>query len=428
MVDPVSIGASAAGFLSLAITVTKGLRDYCSAIKDEEQRTIRLATDLEDLLVTLEFIQSCLGRRKSSHAGDRTFVEKVEGSIVSCREAIQDLETTLNRVAPCKQSGFGVRASILKMRRRVMYPMKESTIFRLQKDISEMRQNLALALEGLQTADTTHIRKDVANTKALVELLRDGQVSSEILRWLNPVDATLDHDKATNERHPATGLWLVTGNDYKNWLTQPHSNLWLKGFAGCGKSILCSTAIDYAIRYRGPNPRIAIAFFYFKFDDNSKRDLTALLRVLVLQLSRQCGNDFKELRRSLNRHSGGPPRQELERLFRELLQHFNRTYVCIDAIDESPAISARGEVLRFLASLSEIAENDLHLLVASREERDIVETLSKSYHAVSMKNDGVDEDIALYVSEQLKGNVNLKKWSAQHALIENALTTKANGV
>lgn len=42
-----------------------------------------------------------------------------------------------------------------------------------------------------------------------------------------------------------TGLWFVMGDRFKQWLSKANSILWLHGFAGCGKSVLPSTAIQY---------------------------------------------------------------------------------------------------------------------------------------------------------------------------------------
>jgi hypothetical protein len=45
------------------------------------------------------------------------------------------------------------------------------------------------------------------------------------------------------------------------------SFLWLYGIAGCGKTILTSTAIEDAIGYCQSNTGSAIAYFYFDFND-----------------------------------------------------------------------------------------------------------------------------------------------------------------
>src|SRR5205085_11269328 len=57
--------------------------------------------------------------------------------------------------------------------------------------------------------------------------------------------------------------------------------------SGCGKSVLCSTAIQYTFRHRRSDPDVGIAFFYFTFNDESKQDESAILRALLLQLSGQ---------------------------------------------------------------------------------------------------------------------------------------------
>ena len=431
MSDPLSISASAAGLLNLAITVTKGLYDYCQSIKDESQATAKLRSETGDLTAALQCIQHTLNERQKFRSEDSSLVKKIEASITSCQDAIKDLQSTLDRIAPSRApASIGFKSSFRKLRRRMVYPLKEDTVQKLEKSIRRVRQNITLALETLQISDTYQIRNDLVHATDILARLRRSQMSGELIQWLNAVDSIIDHDDALEQRHPTTGLWFVEGSNYKDWLAQRHSTLWLKGFAGCGKTVLCSTATQHTIDNRTPNVRTAIAFFYFKFDNSLKQNLTALLRVLVLQLSEQCDNDYKDLKllKEKTPTNASPSRQELEQLFWALARQFDDTYIFIDAIDENSAFPARGEVLRFLKRVSDRREDCLHVLVTSREERDIGEVLYQSYTDVPMKNDGVEKDIAKFIREQLNSNVSLRKWSSQHSLIEKALISKANGV
>ncbi|KAI3573696.1 hypothetical protein IWW34DRAFT_553241, partial [Fusarium oxysporum f. sp. albedinis] len=128
-----------------------------------------------------------------------------------------------------------------------------------------------------------------------------------IRAWLKAPDATINFNEAVKKKHPGTGLWLVKGPAFTSWLEKPGSFLWLVGLAGCGKSVLCSTAIQYAFRHRRANARIGIAFFYFTFNDESKQDASAMLRALVLQLSIQLDNRHAFLSRLHDSYCNATP-------------------------------------------------------------------------------------------------------------------------
>ena len=92
--------------------------------------------------------------------------------------------------------------------------------------------------------------------------------------------------------------------------------------------MLCSTAIQHTFRHRRLNPRIGIAFFFFTFNDNSKKDASAMLRALVLQLSSQL-KDNHALLSSLHDRclDATPPDHELRRLYASTCCGRSNTYI-----------------------------------------------------------------------------------------------------
>jgi hypothetical protein len=71
----------------------------------------------------------------------------------------------------------------------------------------------------------------------------------------------------------------------------------------------------------------------------------------------------------------------------------------------------------------------VHLLVTSRSELDIRESLGPSrYQDLSLRNSETDKDVAKFVSYQLKNDLKLQKWKERHEEIQKKLTTSAQGV
>ncbi|KAH8903853.1 hypothetical protein BR93DRAFT_884335 [Coniochaeta sp. PMI_546] len=313
---------------------------------------------------------------------------------------------------------------------RVTYPFRQSTLQKLDENIEETVSHLSLALQLLHQRDIGRVQDDIEHSKALLDLVRADQVSSDIITWLRAPDAAINYNEACKKKYPDTGLWFVKGSSFCTWLNQPNSFLWLNGFAGCGKSVLCSTAIQFVLRHRRSNASIGIAFFFFTFNDASKQDASAMLRTLILQLSCQLNDGHKLLSRlHASYRNAMPPDQVLKGCLHQLVRAFDHTYILLDALDESPRDKHRLDVLQTLADMRAWSTPGLHLLVTSRDEPDIRDELDASQdQAISLKNASVDNDIAGFVSGHLRNKRRLRKWEDHHSRIETVLAERANGV
>lgn len=426
--DGLSVAASVAGIISLGIQVTQSLIDFYEAYKALKSDIVK---KLENLLCVLESLHRQLNNRKF-RADEQDLLETIEGLIKVCEENIHELQTKIEKFKD--SSGDGIRAAVRTATNQLAYPFKVSTLRKLDADIDEIVSHLSLALQVLQQKDIGNVQDDIEDAKTILDLVRASQISSTIRDWLKAPDATVNFNEACKMKHPRTGLWFVKGSYFSAWLAKPKSFLWLNGFAGCGKSVLCSTAIQHTLRHRKSNPRIGIAFFFFTFNDNFKKDASAMLRALVLQLSSQLNDNHALLSRLHDRYCNAtPPDSDLEDCIHQLVRVFEHVYIILDALDESPRNEHRRGVLEALVIIREWSEPGLHLLVTSRDETDIRDALRDELYAspdeiVSMKNDSVDSDIASFVSSYLKDSRKLRKWEKYHDQIEKALTKRANGV
>lgn len=98
MTDPLSITASAAGLVSLGLTVCPGLLDYYGAWKNQHSDMSAMCESLETLDPTFglldEKVHHPLLARKS--------VDRVTEIIVSCAARIQGLKTKLDKIRSIK--------------------------------------------------------------------------------------------------------------------------------------------------------------------------------------------------------------------------------------------------------------------------------------------------------------------------------------
>ena len=426
MSDPLSIAAGAAGLISLGIQVTQSLVDFYNAYRNRDSDLIHTTARLESLLSIFQSLEQTLSDRKFQ-ADERGLINNIEASIQNCDELIQELQDECQKFT---QTSSGIKTAVRVAGRRVTYPFRQSTLQKLDEDINEIRTNLSSALDVLQLKDNQRIQDDVTEIKVLVDLVRNSQISSNLRDWLKAPDATINHNAACAKKHPGTGAWLVNGAEFSTWLKEENSFMWVNGFAGSGKSVLCSTAIQSAFRHRSSNSRVGIAFFYFTFNDESKQDLSAMLRALLLQLSSQLQDGHLDLTRLQDSYKiSTPPSPVMIQYLRRLIQRFHEVYIMLDALDESPRNGSREDVLDAIEEIREWNLQGLHLFITSRDMSDIRDSLNPSVcQQVTMQNEGINKDIADFVSGLLGTDRRLRKWLPYRDKIQETLTKRAQGV
>jgi ankyrin repeat domain-containing protein 50 len=113
-----------------------------------------------------------------------------------------------------------------------------------------------------------------------------------------------------------------------------------------------------------------------------------MLRTLLLQLSNQFFDSQTDLARLRDSYSTGiPPAMIMIVHLRHLVQKFNQVYILLDALDKSLQYSQRDQVLNAIKTMRKWLLPGLHLLVTSRNESDIRQSLSfAGDEEVIMKN------------------------------------------
>ncbi|KAK2745548.1 hypothetical protein FQN57_003673 [Myotisia sp. PD_48] len=428
MPDALSIAAGTAGFISLGIQVTTILVKFYNACEGQSEDIARTLERLRTLLGIFTSLDAVLRSRKF-RLDEQDLIKEIEASVDQCVEAIEELQAECQKfeTSPSANSKKGV---LRLAGRRVAYPLRESTLNKLNEEISSAEEDISIALDLLQLRDHTQTHNDIDSVKALLQRINTAQVSESICNWLKAPDVTLNHDSACDKRHRGTGTWFISGWIFNAWLSKDYSFLWLHGFAGCGKSILCSTAIQHTFRKKGQELKTGIAFFYFSFTDEMKQDESAMLRTLLLQLAGQVQDGYSDLERLKTKcHSGMPLVMDLVGYFQYMARRFHNVYILIDALDECPRYAQREKVLEIIKIMRNWEFPGLHLLVTSRDEIDIRESLKPAdEEEVSMKNTEIDRDIENFISGRLNTDSTLRKWKPHHDKIQKSLAERAHGV
>lgn len=427
MTDPLSVAGSVAGVVSLGIQVTQSLVDFYKSYKHRDSDLAGTIERLESLAETFQSLEKALSSR-TFQADQRGLVKSIETSMTKCDELVQELQDECQKFS--KASSTGLKAAVKVAGRRVAYPFRQSTLQKLDEDIGEIRAHLSFTLNVLQLDDTQRLQDNVTGMKGILELVKTDQISSGLRDWLNAPDAFVDYNAACAKKYRGTGLWLLKSDEFSSWLEGENTIIWLTGFAGSGKSVLCSTAIQYVLRRCGYHRNIGIAFFYFTFNDGSKQNESSMIRALLLQLSSQLQDghtDLAQLHKSYQ--TGIPPSPVLLEYLRRLIQRFQHVYIFLDALDESPGNGPREYLLQALETMQKWGVQGLHLFVTSRDLLDIREFLSlPTTQQITMRNGGNDKDIVDFISGQLDGDRRLRKLSPYRDKIHKALAKGAKGV
>lgn len=427
MGDPLSVAAGVAGLISLGIQTTQHLVDYYTLYKNRDEDLLKTVKQLQILLQSLRSVDTEVHARNWRSA-DSALLGIIEESIHASEDTIRELEIVLKklRTEPSQNFGSKIKASS----RRVAYPFKRSTLEKLNEDVDDCCDHLSIALQALELREHQNTQNDIEVVKAVVKNTHAHQINANIRDWLRAPDATINFNSACAKRHPGSGEWFTKSSTFTIWLESDNSFLWLYGFAGCGKSVLCSTAIQHAFRYQHREHGYALGFFFFTFNDSSKQDASGLLRALLLQLSGQISGVDEDLARLKETYNCGiPPVQTLMAYLRGAISRISQVFIFLDALDECPIDSTRSEVLSVIRTIRNWSLSGLHLLVTSRAVPEIRHELSDvSGKSIEMKNDGIDQDIDNYISRRLERDSQLSRWGIRCNRIKEYLVQHAGGV
>ncbi|KAF2161722.1 hypothetical protein M409DRAFT_69535 [Zasmidium cellare ATCC 36951] len=251
-----------------------------------------------------------------------------------------------------------------------------------------------------------------------------------ISRWLKPPDPFTNHMSARQRHEPQTGAWLLNSRPYKMWKAGSIKCLWIHGKAGCGKTVLSSTAIEDIKMQCNSSSNAVQAFFYFSFSDSEKQSYGSLLRSLLMQLGTKqpalstLYEAYTKCRQIL------PGDEELEALLLSCSALHNEIFVHLDALDECPeGHDVRQQLLNSIERLLNNAPN-LRILVTSQDIRDIREFAERvDAESMLIAARAVDADIRKYVSTQLSLDRKLSQLDdATKRLLEDTLSQKADGM
>ena len=184
----------------------------------------------------------------------------------------------------------------------------------------------------------------------------------------------------------------------------------------------------------------SLAFYYYDFRDDEKKDRRGLLSSVLFQLCNQSDSYHNVLATfySAYRHSAqSPSDDELARCLKGLLAHPGQApvYIVVDALDECPntsdLFSPREKVISLLEDLVDSNLPNLRICVTSRPEGDIKLVLRPlTFRSVSIHDEsGHMMDIENYIKWTVNSNRKMRRWKSEDKqLVIDVLTRQADGM
>jgi NACHT domain len=182
-----------------------------------------------------------------------------------------------------------------------------------------------------------------------------------------------------------------------------------------------------------------LAFFYFNFRDDEKKNYRVLLTSLLIQLCDQsdvCCNLLSNLYSRLY-HSQGPSDDALTQCLMDMLEHPEQppTYIIVDGLDECPDTSGRPspreKVLTLVERLVNLRLPNLRLCITSRPTPDIQSVLNPltSFSVSLHDEEGQRQDIMYHVRSVVLSDAKMRRWKeADKELVIDVLSLKAHGM
>ena len=434
MADPLSISASIAGLIALADSVFRRTFNYIKSVKEAPKEIAALSSEIGALYGILNHV-----RLIACQLEGETFDSTIQVHYIhSCYQTFEKVRTMLDKYDTLHSD----RRSADAMKRRLTWPFTVPEAKSLIAEVERHKATLGLALTadgmtGLLTAlsKQNELKNGVDEIKYQLRQRQEADTRiaidrhcQKVLDSFGPCNPDKNHRMSLKLRHPGTGVWLTESDDFKRWLSTPHSKLWLRGIPGAGKTVLASSVIQEALV--ASDPCVAVAFFYCDYKNAATQDPLNILGSLARQLARQNGDAFEKLQRLYRKHYTDNNKmtteyepEELRDLIVDMASTFDSTLLLVDALDECG--NNTSFVVELLASLNTNGNiSDVKTLFLSRDEQNIRDWLN-GYCEISIA--ATSSDLKLYVGAEIenrtrRNQLRLKDPSLKERIMERLIS------
>jgi hypothetical protein len=252
------------------------------------------------------------------------------------------------------------------------------------------------------------------------------------MNWLYVPDRKFTYEEALDQRMTGTGTWFLQSCEYEQWKSGTAApSIWLHGIPGCGKTVLSSIVVENLLKDCELRPNERVVHYFFDIRSDESRTTDNLLRSCTVQLTKHWSTVLPPpvlaLYTSCNDGGYLPFSGELLPILETYITGVSRCYLIIDALDECADLP---KLMKILETMQQWNVPGLHILVTSRNERDITNQL-QCFPNIDISNGLTDSDIHDFIERTLLQDARMAKWrnSSEHLLqISKRLNEGANGM
>ncbi|OAP55828.1 hypothetical protein AYL99_09980 [Fonsecaea erecta] len=314
--------------------------------------------------------------------------------IQSCKEVLKELQETLDKYQELDSTTRDFAGRSRRVWKRLKWDQKD--IDRLRSRVTSNVSMLTTFLERISSRKLSAVKDGVDQ---LVSHQRD-QDRQALLNWLTSVDYAPQQNDFIGRRQGGTGRWLLTSNEFRDWVGRSNQTLFCPGIPGAGKTMSTAIVIDELCNKFQNDSSIAIAYVYCNFRRKHEQRALDLLENLLKQLIWRQDLVPQSVQRLYEEHCRKRTRpliDTISKTLQSIIPSYSRTFIVIDALDECQVKD--GEQERFLAELLSLqTQTGINLFVTSR----FIPGIEKKFReSIRLEIRANDEDLSTYIDHHM---------------------------
>jgi len=274
MPDPLSISGLV---LQIGAIVTQ-IYAYTQQVKDAKEEIRELLIELLALKAILEqlgIMQDSLPILSSPPVRDA--LTTTNGILIAVLADLEEKRTRRSHAIQkltWPQTKSGTYTQVVRLER-----LKSYFSLVLMNDASALQREMITAIQQISIS----LDEDRIARRRVEESKRHRDIKD----WIAPVNSISIHRRALAARHPGTGLWFLN-EPFRKWFDPAQETnhiLCVMGKSGCGKTTLCSTAVEEAQAITVDSDLHLAVYFYCSFDISLSHEPETILGSFLAQLS-----------------------------------------------------------------------------------------------------------------------------------------------
>ncbi|KAM0310287.1 hypothetical protein ACHAO8_008236 [Botrytis cinerea] len=251
--DLLSVSASISGLISILDLIAGKSYKYVKEVRRSTQEVKKLIDEMTDLYGILNQLRLVVSRFDDESISSAIHFQHID----TCRTLLDMIKERLDKAdrdsISSQKSAIG--RTISNLGRALIWPFSVGETKALIDDVTTQKCTLMLALQvggmnalfdalggrRIQGLNLETIQVNVLGLRNDKSISMLNQNQKKIIEWIASYDPSQRHQEiATKLRQSGTGR----EDQFKSWLDEKVSKLWLYGIPGAGKTILVSSTIS----------------------------------------------------------------------------------------------------------------------------------------------------------------------------------------